>query len=214
MGFETSADGIYFLEVLIACEQILLLWARRAYPSNKQPRTLINFLASWLLLEECKILCKVRTNGADSSVYEGLESLRSIWALQTSVTLISEKYLWLFMGMADLDRFWHVYSCPAGLGHGVGSFKWSSKENSILGRSWFVFPALPTSFLKELLPPKQYFLTPQYYHRTACSARTRYGSIHGAKCLQIFSLLTISIVAAPPRAKGQVIHPILLLYFK
>lgn len=54
MFFETYTYGVYFLEDLIAYEQILLLLVRRTYPPDKWPLNLIDFFAPWLLLEECK----------------------------------------------------------------------------------------------------------------------------------------------------------------
>lgn len=57
--------GVDFPEDLIACEKISVSLVKRAYPWNKWPLNLIKVL---LLGCKCEILCKVRTNGRDSSV--------------------------------------------------------------------------------------------------------------------------------------------------
>lgn len=71
---------------------------------------------------------------------------------------IQKKYSHL-QARTGLSRLAHMSSGPPELGLQAGNLRSWSKVNSILGRFWFVLPALPTSFLKKPLPPQPIFLS-------------------------------------------------------
>lgn len=73
-------------------------------------------------------------------------------------------------------------SAPLELGLEAGNLRRRSKVNSILGRFWFVLPALFTSFLKKLLPPQPFFLPVRASMPSPASVR---GSIRRNKSSQV-----------------------------
>lgn len=174
-------------------------------------------MASWLLLEQCKIPCKVRTNGADSSVYEGLEKYMSA----TNISDINFRKISVIV--YGHGRLRQVLTCVfmSGRTWNMGWGALSGRQRRILfwegSDLFFLHCPLPSSrsyFLLNNISSLLNIIIGQHAQQGRDMAVSRYGSFHGAKSLQIFSLFTISMVAAPPRAKGQVIHPRLLLYFK